>query len=185
MLRIIAGEAKGRVLSAPRGRSTRPTTARVREALFNILGPRVIEADFLDVFAGSGAVGLEALSRGARRAVFIENDKQALRCLQANLQNTGLGDRAEIWRSEVMSALAALIGRGESFDLIYVDPPYGKNLVSFVLPKLKLLSKPGGLVIVEVAAKGEFLPETGGWNQIKRYVYGSTALYFLTRPEGR
>ncbi|MBE3573664.1 MAG: 16S rRNA (guanine(966)-N(2))-methyltransferase RsmD, partial [Moorella humiferrea] len=122
MLRIIAGQARGQRLRTPKGSGTRPTSERVREALFNILGPRVIEALFLDLFAGSGAVGLEALSRGAKEAFFIEHDRRALSCLKANLQATGFNDRAHILAMDVRRALAELRRRDLVFDLIFVDP---------------------------------------------------------------
>jgi 16S rRNA (guanine(966)-N(2))-methyltransferase RsmD len=96
-MRIIAGSAKGRKLQAPKGSKTRPTSDRVREAIFSIVGDLVVDAMVLDLYAGTGAMGLEALSRGARQAVFVETDIPALRCLEMNIRLCGYGDRSEIW----------------------------------------------------------------------------------------
>ncbi|KYH32497.1 16S rRNA (guanine(966)-N(2))-methyltransferase RsmD [Neomoorella mulderi] len=183
MLRIIAGQARGRRLRTPKGRATRPTSDRVREALFNILGARVIDSLFLDLFAGSGAVGLEALSRGARKAVFVENDRQALACLAANLAATGFKDKAQIIAADARRALAHLAGRGLVFDLVFSDPPYYQGWGDVILPAVVPLLSPGGLVVLETA-KSEAAPETADMVLMARRVYGDTALNFYQRAGG-
>ncbi|MEW8959680.1 MAG: 16S rRNA (guanine(966)-N(2))-methyltransferase RsmD [Moorella sp. (in: firmicutes)] len=183
MLRIIAGQARGQRLRTPKGSGTRPTSERVREALFNILGPRVIEALFLDLFAGSGAVGLEALSRGAKEAFFIEHDRRALSCLKANLQATGFNDRAHILAMDVRRALAELRRRDLVFDLIFVDPPYRMGWGNIILPAIVPLVLPAGLVIMETAAV-EAVPENADMKLTCRRVYGDTALNFYQRVGG-
>ncbi|MHB8533605.1 MAG: 16S rRNA (guanine(966)-N(2))-methyltransferase RsmD, partial [Solirubrobacteraceae bacterium] len=123
-MRVIAGTLGGRPLKAPPGRSTRPTADRVREALFSMLGPLSGERA-LDLFAGSGALGIEALSRGASRAVFIERDGAAARVLRENLNTLGLADeRSEQRRGDVPTALRRAQSAAETYDLVFIDPPY-------------------------------------------------------------
>src|SRR5438067_1484477 len=123
-MRIISGEARGRVLKTRSGQGTRPTDARAREMLFNILGDRVPDARFLDLYAGTGAVGLEALSRGAARCVFIEQNAVAVRAIRENVRVLGWQDRAQIWHATVKSALPRLVEAGEQFDIVFADPPF-------------------------------------------------------------
>ncbi|HEX3909422.1 MAG TPA: 16S rRNA (guanine(966)-N(2))-methyltransferase RsmD [Solirubrobacteraceae bacterium] len=150
-MRVIAGEFGGRRLQAPRGRTTRPTADRVREALFAMLGP-LAGAEVLDLFAGSGALGIEALSRGASQAVFVERDAGALRSLGANIEALGLAPaRAQVRRSEALAALRSARERKETYDLIFIDPPYSQARdwgpeLSAALPQLL---GPGARVVVE------------------------------------
>jgi 16S rRNA (guanine966-N2)-methyltransferase len=124
VVRVIAGKYGGRRLRAPRGRATRPTSDRVREALFSILG-ELDGAVVLDLFAGTGALAIEALSRGAERAVLIERDPRALEALKANLAELGLGAReAQVRRADALAALRNARERAETYDLVFVDPPY-------------------------------------------------------------
>jgi 16S rRNA (guanine966-N2)-methyltransferase len=126
MLRVIAGSYGGRRLTTPKGRTTRPTSERVREALFAMLGD-VDGARVLDLFAGSGALGIEALSRGAREAVFVERDAGAIAALKANLGVLGVGgERAEVRREDALGALGRANERQETYDLVLIDPPYGR-----------------------------------------------------------
>jgi 16S rRNA (guanine966-N2)-methyltransferase len=150
-MRVIAGELGGRRLQAPRGRSTRPTSDRVREALFAMLG-ELGGANVLDLFAGSGALGIEALSRGAGQAVFVERDEPALRALGANLEALELDkERAQVRRAEVRAALRIARRRKETYDLIFIDPPYSQARdwgpeLSAALPPLL---RPAARVVVE------------------------------------
>jgi 16S rRNA (guanine966-N2)-methyltransferase len=120
-VRIIAGSRKGHTIHAPRGRDTRPTSDRVRENVFNLVGP-VDGATVLDLYAGSGALGLEALSRGAARAVFVERDGEAARAIERNLEKLRLG--GTVLRKDAVTALATEAGSGRKYDLVLVDPPY-------------------------------------------------------------
>jgi 16S rRNA (guanine966-N2)-methyltransferase len=125
-VRVIAGRLGGRPLRAPRGRATRPTSDLVREALFALLGD-VEHAVVLDLFAGTGALGIEALSRGARRAVFVEQDAGALRALRANLTALAIArDQAQVRQADVLEALRTARRRREKYDLVLVDPPYAR-----------------------------------------------------------
>jgi 16S rRNA (guanine966-N2)-methyltransferase len=153
-MRIIAGTHRGHTIYAPRGRDTRPTSDRVRENLFNILGP-VEGASVLDLYAGSGALGLEALSRGASRAVFVDSDREAVRAIERNLDKLRLS--GTILRQDVLSALATEAGAGRKYDLVLVDPPY--EMYSDIEPTLSRylpsLLADDGVVVVETAARVE------------------------------
>jgi 16S rRNA (guanine966-N2)-methyltransferase len=147
-VRIIAGAHKGRRLVAPPGRGTRPTSDRVREALFSILGARVEDARVLDLFAGSGALGIEALSRGAAAATFVESDAAAVRAIRANL---GAIDGGEVVRRDVRAFLRTARDDGRQYDLVFLDPPYrqaetlGRTLGEAVAAVLA----PGGIAVSE------------------------------------
>ncbi|PQV64525.1 16S rRNA (guanine(966)-N(2))-methyltransferase RsmD [Abditibacterium utsteinense] len=123
-MRIEGGEARGRTLQTPNGQTTRPTDGRTREMLFNIIGPRIVGARFLDLYAGSGAIGIEALSRGADFVVFIEQEFAAIRSIKANLKTLGYEKRALVWNGNARTAVGKLCENGEKFDLIVADPPF-------------------------------------------------------------
>ena len=136
-MRVIAGIARSIPLVAPQGRDTRPTTDRIKETLFNILQNDLADARVLDIFAGSGALGIEALSRGAGSAVFIDNSRQAADCITSNLKKTRLFDKATVLQTEALSGIERLKSKGEVFDLVFMDPPYGLKLWLPVLCALK------------------------------------------------
>ncbi len=123
-MRIIGGHFKGRTLQSIEGKGTRPTDARAREMLFNVLGERVLEARVLDLYGGTGSVGLEALSRGAASCVFIEQNAGACRVIKANLKLLKVAGAAQVWQSAVKSALRRLASDGAKFDLVFADPPF-------------------------------------------------------------
>ena len=123
-MRVIAGKARRIPLVAPSGEDTRPTTDRIKETLFNILQNDLPGCRFLDLFAGSGGIGIEALSRGAEEAVFVENDRAALRCIETNLEKTKLQASAAVMTGDVSVALASLGREGRRFDIVFADPPY-------------------------------------------------------------
>ena len=154
-MRIIAGSRKGHTILAPKGTGTRPTGDRVREAAFNLIGP-VDGASVLDLFAGSGAMGLEALSRGADSAVFVESDHDAVRAIERNLDKLRL-TRASILPQGARTALAAEAGAGRRYDLILVDPPYERwpDLERSLAPYLEAVLARDGLLVVETAARVE------------------------------
>ncbi|MBM4429254.1 MAG: 16S rRNA (guanine(966)-N(2))-methyltransferase RsmD [Chloroflexi bacterium] len=177
-MRVIAGEAKGRRLFSVPGETTRPITDRVKSALFNILGERVPEARFLDLFAGTGGVGIEALSRGATKATFVERNERALSTIRRNLAATGLAGRARVVRSDAFKFIAA--HQGQPFDIVYVAPPQYQGLWARTLLALDpspLLAE-NGLVVVQIYPK-EYAPQP-----LQRLVlterrkYGSTLLCF-------
>lgn len=181
-MRIISGTSKGRKLVAPRNRSIRPTSDRVKESIFNILGGGIKGNTVLDLFAGTGNLGIEALSRGAKKAVFVEKRRQAIRLIQRNLAQFGLEDRSEILQKEVNRALGILKQRGESFDLILMDPPYEKGLIQNTLRKLN--SHPiysGDSILLVEHNRREPLPLTvEGWDLVRQQRIGDTLISFLT-----
>lgn len=160
-MRIIGGALRGRTLLSVRGRETRPTADRLRESLFNILGPAVREKAVLDLFAGTGALGLEALSRGAVFAAFVEIDWAALDVIRKNIDRCGVADAAAVIRCNAAAHLTPLKGLGRRFDLIFMDPPYGRDLVRPALENLLRadLLTAGARIVVE-HAPGDPLMET-------------------------
>jgi 16S rRNA (guanine966-N2)-methyltransferase len=179
-LRIIAGSLRGRRLAPVKGR-IRPTAAKVREAIFNILGEAVREARVLDLFAGTGALGIEALSRGAQAAVLVEEHPAALQVLRRNLEALNLGDRASVLPLPVLTALKKLSAQGRHFELVFMDPPYGAGAATATLAALAAgdLLPPQAWVVAEVSRR-ETLPESSGTlflQELRRYGDTQVAFY--------
>jgi 16S rRNA (guanine966-N2)-methyltransferase len=174
-VRIVAGSLGGRVLRAPRGADTRPTSEKVREALFNVLGPPGDELHVLDLYAGSGALGLEAISRGAASATFVERARPALAALRQNLDELAIGARATVIATDVLRFLAAP-PPGPRWSWVFLDPPYADGAVAALaaLPGARLTDD--AVVVVEHAHRAP-PPDTAGF-LIRRNVrrYGDTAL---------
>lgn len=180
-MRVIAGRLGGRRLSAPKGRTTRPTSDRVREALFSMLG-ELHGVLALDLFAGSGALGIEALSRGAERAVFVERDTSAVTTLRANLEALGLSEPdATVRVGDAMGALRAARARDEKYDLVFIDPPYrhASGLQGELSALLPALLTPTARVVVESdrRAPAELALET-----VTRRRYGDTTITIHRLP---
>jgi 16S rRNA (guanine(966)-N(2))-methyltransferase RsmD len=177
-MRVIAGDAKGRRLKMVRGSSTRPVGERVKEALFSILGDLVMEARVLDLFAGTGSIGIEALSRGASFALFVEQQRQAIFTIRDNLAHTGLKDRAQVVRGDVFSFLRK--DDLEPFDLVYVAPPQYKELWAKTLHALDGAAwlAPGGVVVVQIHPKEYQDLELETLRLSDQRKYGSTLLCF-------
>lgn len=156
-MRVIAGRARSLKLMTPPGMETRPTTDRIKETLFNMLQTGICGCRFLDLFSGSGAIGIEALSRGADFAAFVENNRAAAKCIQKNLEFTRLESDSQLICKDVMAALWELEG-GPAFDYIFMDPPYGRQMEKQVLEYLSdsSLLGGGGTVIVEASLETSF-----------------------------
>lgn len=135
-MRVIAGSARRLQLKTIEGMDTRPTTDRIKETLFNMLNPYIAGSLFLDLFSGSGAIAIEALSRGAKKAYLVETNKKAVACIRENLNHTRLAEQAEVMTMDVLSAIRMLNGRQMVFDYIYMDPPYRRGLEREVLTEL-------------------------------------------------
>lgn len=180
-MRIIGGELGGRRLKAPSGVATRPTSDRLREALFNIIGVDVNDTTFLDLFAGSGAVGIEALSRGAERSVFVESSRRALEVLEENIHACGLEHRSRIVPKNALSALRLFEQEGARFDIVYVDPPYDADLYGRALLSLGRgdLVDPEGLVVTERRSSARLLPEYGKLRNYRDVRHGDSTLGFF------
>jgi len=184
-MRIISGISKGRKLVTPRDHSLRPTSDRVKESIFNALQGKLEGKVVLDLFAGTGNLGIEALSRGAKKTIFVEKGRLALRLIQRNLNLFGLKDRSEIFPKDANRAIGILKQKGESFDLILMDPPYEKGLIHKTLKTLnshQIFHKDSILVVEH--NRREPLPRTlGGWNLIRQRRIGETVISFLI-PQG-
>jgi 16S rRNA (guanine966-N2)-methyltransferase len=186
-VRVIAGSLGGRRLKVPSGRVTRPTADRVKEALFAMLGS-VEGASVLDLYAGTGALGIEALSRGAERAVFVELDARVSRVLKDNLEALGLGcPPAEVRRMDALAALRSARGRKETYDLLFIDPPYeqARRLSSELGPALSPLLKPGACVVVESDRRAPLelpLTGTGELEVARQRRYGDTSITIHRHP---
>jgi 16S rRNA (guanine(966)-N(2))-methyltransferase RsmD len=157
-MRVIAGKARRLILKTPQGYDTRPTTDKIKETLFNILNPYLADADFLDLFSGCGAIGIEALSRGAKYAAFVESDKAALECIKSNLKHTKLDSQAEIYPMKVLEAIRALEIKGKVFDIVFMDPPYNSNYeqdVLFALQKSNIIYC-DTIIVVEASKQTSF-----------------------------
>lgn len=184
-MRVISGQARGLKLKTPEGLATRPTTDRIKESLFNIIAWDISEADFLDLFSGSGGIGIEALSRGASSAVFVDQSPESIAVINDNLTRARLEDRAEVIRGNALSVISSLANRGKSFDIIYMDPPYSKGLAQAALEAVYAvrLLKPEGFIAVE-QANTEPLPETEGFTVSRIKDYGrTTRITFLRYTE--
>jgi 16S rRNA (guanine966-N2)-methyltransferase len=174
-MRVIAGSARGIPLSAPRGRATRPITDRVKETLFAILGDRVPDARVLDLYAGSGAIGIEALSRGATSADFVEHSRPALAVLQANLVRTGLAEAARVHGVDVVRFVAAETG---PWDLVVADPPYDARAIVTPLRDVASRLAPGGVLVLKHFWRDE-PPALDGLAVTRQRRFGETMLTFM------
>lgn len=181
MPRIISGRAKGLQLKSLKGDQTRPSADRTKEALFSIIQETIPTSRCLDLFAGSGQIGLEALSRGADQVVFCEQNSQAFRVLQANLALTPFADQARLYRKDARALVSQLCKHAETFDFIYLDPPWSQeeSLLGALAPHLPQLLTERGILVIELDRKQELrLPEMEGLSQSKACHYGRAMLLF-------
>lgn len=181
-MRVIAGTAKSLPLKTVAGQDTRPTTDRIKETLFNMLQEKIFDAYFLDLFSGSGAIGIEALSRGARYAVFVEKNKKALSCIRENLQFTKLEKKARIIGKDCLYALQSLEKEKKTFHIIFMDPPYHQGLERTLLEYLSTssLADKETIIIMEASIKTEISYIKGlGMEIIKQKKYKTNQHIFL------
>ncbi len=176
---MIAGAYRGRSLRTVAGVEVRPTSDRLRETLFNILAPRIRGSRFLDVFAGSGAIGIEALSRGASHATFIESARRARSAIEANLLTLGIADGVRVISRDASTALKQLAEASEQFDIVFFDPPYSSELYDDLMSRLpRSLVSPDSVVIVEHRAKHPLAPAYSNLKLVRRVKQGESALSF-------
>ena len=176
-MRIIAGSARGTLLTAPKGIDTRPTQDKVKESLFNMLQGDVAGSDVLDLFAGSGALGLEALSRGADSAVLADLSREAVQCIRKNVEKLRFQERTMVLACDWQQAAAALSRENRAFDLIFLDPPYRMEELGPLCDALaeKKLLRPGAVIVWERRAGGT-AELSDGFFCFKRRSYGDTEL---------
>lgn len=182
-MRIIAGTAKGKRIKCRDGLGTRPTTDRVKESLFSMIAPYIEGAKVLDLFSGTGNLALEALSRGAKKAVMIEKDKDALRVIIENVNNLGFETMCRAYKNESERALEILGKKREKFDIIFLDPPYKDNICTEILKKIQETGvlEEGGLIIAEHHILEDMADVIGEFKKADERRYGKKELSFYTR----
>lgn len=185
-MRVIAGSARRILLKTVDGMDTRPTTDRLKETLFNMIQPVLVQCEFLDLFAGSGGIGIEALSRGADRAVFVEQNAKAADCIRENLKATKLEDRGMLMTCDVLTGLKRLETKGTAFDVIFMDPPYDQGLERQVLEYLQdsSLIHEDTMIIVEASLHTDFSwLESLGFSITKNKEYKTNKHVFIEKGE--
>jgi len=182
-MRIVSGILKGRTIKAVKGDNTRPTTDKIKESIFNIIGPYFEGGLALDLYGGSGNLGIEALSRGIDRTIFVDRETTAIQTLKGNVKDLGLEEQVEIYRNDAFKALKALTKREIAFDLIFLDPPYKGQKINDILQFVhehQLLSL-GGIIMAECLKEDLLLEEVGDIRQVRREIYGITAITIYER----
>ena len=185
-MRVVSGICKGRPLKAVSGNTTRPTTDKVKEAIFNMIGPYFEGGIGLDLFAGSGGLGLEALSRGLEKVIFIDREPKAVQVIHENIKACKFEKKTEVFRNDADRALKALIKREICFDYIFLDPPYKKQqLVSLMekMDKQDIVSS-DGIVVCEHSFDVELPEKVGRFTEIKHEQYGMIAVTIYSRNSG-
>lgn len=181
-VRVIAGEIGGRQLKAPKGNDTRPTTDRVKESLFSIINPRIAGARILDLFAGTGGLAIEALSRGAASAVLVDHSAAAIKVINENIELTGLKEKARVYKGDFSKSCSAMGRKNYSFDIIFLDPPYERGFDTLALKQIHInhLLADDGLIVVEHSSREEVgIPQGVLYQNIRTERYGETSLSFL------
>lgn len=180
-MRVIAGRAKGRRLKAPRGRDLRPTAGRVKESLFDILPHDLSGFKILDLFAGTGNLSIEALSRGAAEAALVDVSRKAEKVIRENLEASGFSDRSKVWVASVVRSLRLLSRRGEKFDLVFLDPPYEKGWVGKTLRAIgqEELLREAGILVAEHSVREKVEENYGPLTLQDQRRYGTTVLSFF------
>jgi 16S rRNA (guanine(966)-N(2))-methyltransferase RsmD len=185
-MHIIAGCFHGQILKSPSGYHTRPTLSRIRESLFNILAPRIRAARFLDLYAGAGSIGLEALSRGSRFVFFVESDRSVGRVLSENVAKFDpQGTATLVLLAKVLETIGTLGRQDEKFDIIFLDPPYDQGEVETLAGNVRLdrLLAEDGVVVLQHGRKENPPGQWAGCRQVRRRIYGETALTFYERGD--
>lgn len=183
-MRVIAGSAKSIKLKTIDGLETRPTTDRIKETLFNIIQNDIMDCKFLDLFSGSGAIGIEALSRGASFATFVDNNKEAVKCIKYNLSFTSLIEKAQVMESSVLNAISLLSNKGNLYDVVFIDPPYNNDFEKEVLIKLKDsdIIDDYSLIIIEASKETNFsYMQEIGYKIIKEKIYKTNKHIFVQK----
>lgn len=183
-MRVVAGTARSIHLDAPEGKDVRPTIDRFKETVFNILQQRIPGCRFLDIFAGSGAMGIEALSRGAAVAVFVEHSSTSMKCITANLERTKLFEKAVLLKYDYTKALALEKEKGSAYDVIFMDPPYGKGLEEAAAERIAALDllADDGMLVIECSADTDlgFLGSMG-FSVVKERRFKTTRFAFIEK----
>lgn len=187
-MRVIAGRVKGHALIAPEGINTRPITAKIKEALFSIWQMQIADSHFLDLFSGSGSIGIEAISRGAKKVVFVEKDRKAINAIKKNLANCKFTEGYEVYQDDVFDRIEWLAKNGYMFDIIYLDPPF--TVDEIFLPVMECLSNAGllerdGCIAIRTRREKEMLDKIGFLRRFKLKNYGISSVHFFRRAEAQ
>lgn len=183
-MRIIAGKGRGKKLKTPKDNKVRPTLDRVKESLFNILGPEIMDSTFLDIFCGSGAIGIEAYSRGAEKVVFVDKDKDSINLTRENLASCNFsGGSYKILEEDAYSSINKLANSEGEFDYIFMDPPYDMSQITDLLKLIseKSLLKSKGILIIETDIKEELDENIGNLKKYREKTYSISKLSFYER----
>lgn len=183
-MRVISGKSRGKKLVSLEGLNTRPTLDRVKEALFNIIQFDIVDKDVLDLFAGSGALGIEAISRGAKSATFCDNSREAIKVIKTNIENTNNIDRSTIINKDFIEALEKLEKENKKFDIIFLDPPYKTDFSEKAIKKIidsNLLSKEGIIILETDDIKKEETIQNEGIEIFDKREYGRVILIFIRK----
>ena len=179
-MRVISGKARGLKLNTPKNEDVRPTTDRVKESLFNIINGYIIDGEILDLFAGTGSLGIECLSRGANKCVFVDVSKTSIDIVKSNIKKARVEDNAEILNIDYKSAIDKVKNKTYKFDIIFMDPPYYENMFMDALKKIDEsdILKADGIIVVEHDTKQEFPESIGKLIKDRSKKYGNTTLTF-------
>ncbi|PAB58880.1 16S rRNA (guanine(966)-N(2))-methyltransferase RsmD [Anaeromicrobium sediminis] len=184
-MRVISGRARGRRLNSPKGTNTRPTTDRVKESIFSIINFYIQDSKILDLFAGTGALGIEAISRGAEYGVFVDNDKNSIKTIKENLENMGFEKESTVLYCDVDAAISKLSTKGEKFHIIFMDPPYLKGFIEPSLEKIynsEILTE-DGIILIEHDVKDILIENIAGFYKYKEKKYGNTLISIYKKEE--
>lgn len=186
-MRVIAGKAKGRPLIAPEGFNTRPITSKIKEAIFSSLQTYIPDSYFLDLFAGSGSMGIEAMSRGAGKVVFVEKDRRATEIIKKNLLKCNFTDGYELYQEDVFKCVKWLEDRGYKFDVIYLDPPF--TVDEIFMPVMELLEStdilsPDGVILIRTRTEKSMPDSIGNLQKYKLKSYGISSVHYYAKAEG-
>ncbi len=182
-MRVVAGKAKGHPLIAPEGMNTRPITDKIKEALFSSWQTKIYDASFLDLFAGSGSMGIEAISRGAKKTVFVEKDYKAIEIIKKNLSTCKFNDGYVVYKDDVFRRIECLKTEGQKFDIIYLDPPF--TVDSIFLPIMEVLSDgkllaEEGIIVIRTRKEKDMPDEIGSLNKYKFKTYGISGVHYYS-----
>ncbi|WP_042456126.1 16S rRNA (guanine(966)-N(2))-methyltransferase RsmD [Neobacillus dielmonensis] len=185
-MRVVSGICKGRPLKAVPGNTTRPTTDKVKEAIFNMIGPYFDGGIGLDLFAGSGGLGIEALSRGLEHLIFIDRDAKAISVIHENIKNCRFEEKSEVFRNDADRAIKALIKRDIQFNYVFLDPPYKKQQLVQLMEKMdeQNILAPSGVIVCEHSTDVVLPKMVGAFTEIKHELYGITAVTIFLNSKG-
>jgi len=184
-MRVIAGDLRGRQINAVKGDNTRPTTDKIKENIFNIMGQFFDGGKVLDLFAGSGNLGIEAISRGAEHAIFVDMNFNAIKTIKENISNLKLQEKTDVYRNDAFKALNVLAKKGSRFDIIFLDPPYGKILISDLLKFIteNAMLNENGLIMCEYDAGQHVGLDETYISILKKEIYGTVEITIFEKVE--